>query len=775
MPTIAEQIAEIARSAPDGLRIDWGMVHDGRKVDAERPSLDLLHLVVVSVSADGKANGQSAAVGRLGGIALKTHENLLILTADGGGKLITAKFKGEQLHGQAVELGISTAAGKLRADQDSDVSATVDRVLNALLLGERPCRWAELHCMVTMQFNQPDNSTEQDLVRYRALRCELIDLAASGPMRIESDQKGAHYFLPHTYQVLVSGAVDPGGDDEQLDESVISLNLPCDTDECLVVSRDKWSEPVAAQLSALRLHLYTERTIALEYALRLTGMHHASANWGDTLWGDIIACGPNGWQHSTAAWLDYAEAARTLYSGFKADAVVERARQFETWLSGAKDATRLAIWSQTSAATAGMRLPIQGTLRNLLARFVGEERASAAYFALRVDDRARVVQSLTPSGEWPVEGRAAEQLPVLAARFALVDEFGTEHFYARDFAEPETDETAYDRFCGPDQYHGGSRFFANDHAFGHLGFGWYSAKVIGQDHMRGIYRRMALLLHLNGGALFGLLRDLGDALKGWDTGLNDDDRVTEQLGGLHRRYLKFLNLNWFEQVSSQVQGIELFDLLRRASPAARELRLVGEQVGCTSDYLTQHREVRREALGRFLATLLAIVTLLAGLPALLTGSSVPALRLGIDAMLGAGFTARWTFEIAGAAMIVLLALFDWLGLLGTPARRNKPKLNPAMVAALGAAIALPLLAPPLASIGTALVSSYGVPLTAFPWLYPPFAAVAAAGGFYRVWSNMPGQSWSDRLTRKLGPIYAGLIASYVLLASAHTTGLVTVP
>ncbi len=767
--SLGERIRDIV-DAETGVDVFWGIAGDGG-LDGDRVPVKG-RLVVGVVLIAGEAG--NALLTRFRELPLNERENLLILTGDMEQGPHSAILQGRELLDQAKKLGFEAPYGALQ----SPVTENVERLLNAFLLGERPVRHARIYCLVTMQYGELGRTVAQNLAGYRGLRRALIEEAQTkqSPLQLETDGDGAHYFHPHTHNVMVASPLEPGLDDEHLDERVVTISLPC-AKEHVVISRDKWAGLVKARLESLRLHLYTERTVALEYALVFETPKDPS--WGEALWRDIVLSGEDGWKISAACWLDYAEAARTLYSGFKASEKIEGKRGFRSWLGGARGETQLSLWDRAQVRESGGRFPVKGMLQHMLARFVGQEKASEVCFELRVDDRARIVQSLTLSGSWPREGRAGEGLPVLSSRFALVDEFNTSHFYNAAFAEDEVKAMVYDRFCGPDEYGGGSRFFANDHAFSHLGFGWFAAAEIGPGHIASVYRRMALLLQLNGAALFGMLRDLGDVMKGWGLSEQEDDGLAEELTGLHQRYLKFLNLNWFDQVSSQVQGIELFDLMKRSSPATRELALVGEQVSRTSDYLTAQREIRREALGRFVGTLIAIVTLLAGLPAMIKGDSVPVIGAALDQLFGAGFAGRWAFELAGAGMIALLAVLDWKGFLGTPTRGRGRRVDRAMVAALLLAMALPLAGGPLVQLYRGMAGAmppgcgWIEPLALGGWCAA--AGCLAGGWFFHIWKQAHRCGWPDRLTRRMGPIYASLIGAYVFLASLHSTGLVALP
>jgi hypothetical protein len=509
--------------------------------------------------------------------------------------------------------------------------------------------------------------------------------------------------------------------------------------------------------------------MALEYSLSWPTIESSKGlKPGKALWSDIALAGPEGWKRSAAAWLDFAEGARHIYSGFQADSVSERGKDFSSRIVGTvAEVPALSAWKYKPSELSNVRIPLEFHVKyfmQLLLKPIGcAVNDLSTKFEVRCDDRARVVQSIAIAGCYPTKGPAADNLPLLEARYAMIDEGGAKYFYEKEFADKETAQVAYDRFK-TDPYGGGNRYFAHDHAFSHMGFGWFGHAVVQTDHMPTLYRRMALLLHLNGAVLHGMLRELGTVLEGWPAGQGGDDNRTDRLAALHRRYLKFLNLNWFDRVSSQIQGHELFEKMKETSPAVRELKLVDEQISRTSDYLSNRREIRKEARDRFFTTLLALFALLAGLPSLFDGKIFPAAAAGIDHWVGKGGSASWASELSALCAIWIIALFDMLGLLGTPIRRTKAewKKRLPIIGALAMASIMPF-APlaPFALKSTALGS--------FLWLLVTILGVA--GGFFWAWQRTHQEARSDDRVAPLGLLYAGLLAIYVALVGLRATGL----
>jgi len=328
-----------------------------------------------------------------------------------------------------------------------------------------------------------------------------------------------------------------------------------------------------------------------------------------------------------------------------------------------------------------------------LRQFLGNEGMEDVYknktVTLQFDDRARTVQSLVLPGAMPT-GRAAAALPVFEARLAGVDNYDDHHLYDNDFANRETAGWAYDRFRDK-----GSRYFANDYNFAFLGFAGrdpYTLKIHDRD-MAGSYRRMALLLHLNAAVLNGFASDVGRALEDWDCDDANTDSIDERLTRLRGHFLRFFSLNWFEDVSSQTQGIELYRLMRKHSLARRELEWLDTALDRTGVWLTARQalheqrradeqaalataEARREAEvasaeGRRADRLTELATatgFFVGLAAAFMGQLgpvAPSLAKAVFGLADDDQVKSWALELAGGGTIMLVALASLGGLLST--------------------------------------------------------------------------------------------------------------
>lgn len=614
-------------------------------------------------------------------------------------------------------------------DRPEILSKAIDCILtNHVSLGLRPVEAASLHCIVPMEFKPVRTVNDRlDACRratqadeqYNHLRANLLAAALKpgAQFRLQPDDvSSANYFLPHAHKLLAPngealraeieslGKVSGASAHTRLDEHLISLEyVPANWK--IRAQRLDGSTEQCARLSRLRLHFYTARTIALEWQIEPDAILYCRDS---PLWRRIFS--QKGPVPTVAAWMDAVELMRMIYSAFvsKPD---ETGKQGLVTLDR-PDCKRVStpLRTELHAPRRANRTPIVGVVEALLRTcFEKQDRPLPElledWFELRTDDRARVVHGLAPAGALPECGQVKLELEALEARVRTVERHGRGHAYDSAFAKIELDRGAYDRFRS-----WGSRYLVSDHCFGFVGFGYFATDVVIPDHLPNIYRRMMILQLLNAAVLHGVEREVSEALEGWTpdaTHDEADDKVKQAYERLEPRFAKFVNVNWFERISSQMQGVELFDLLRRESGLQREFNLVSDEIARTDRYLARIAE-REEVVATRRAErdrqwIVLIGSLLAGIWTLtkaLSETSAPGLASFIDWIVGPlGLPTRsklapimeWKFEIAAMMMALVLTLLMWVGIIKAPG--STPRLRPSIPlvgAALAATIFLPL-------------------------------------------------------------------------------------
>jgi hypothetical protein len=608
-----------------------------------------------------------------------------------------ATLGGEVLAGDA-----ASGAWTVVAKGAPDLGRKLDSLLANHLLGERPLLGARVNCIVPMHYVPLHNAPHS----YSALRAAVLERAAdgSGELTVEYSEDGEHYFLPHVRDLVSpkpsfiernrAAAEDASS---LLDEKIITIRRSLSGTETLTVTTNARSAfPVRAKLGGLRLHFYAESTLALEWTYELETL---SMTEQEPLWHYLLRCGTAGPGLSAAGWLDFCEHARKIYSSFAAEPHEVKngdkiARLCLDGLDGTGSKLEQALHDHQDRADPDTgRLPIVGILDRLMTKALDglverprHEGGWARLFEVRCDDRARLVQSIVMPGDLPVAESAADAaLGPFHARAVMVDGWGATHAYDAAFAEAETDAGGYDRFRS-----WGTRYLVNDHCFAFVGFGPFALNPIHHDHMAAKYRRMMLLVLLNGAVLGAFSREIASGLSRWRPGYRDkaasrNYEVLDTYRNLMPRFVKFANINWVETVSSQVQGIEMFDRMLSRSQAIRDYRFLNEEISRTDSYLELEEEARQReaeadnaASREWLATIGTIIGIFIGAVGMITTERlpfVPALLTTIGSLLGGplppDFVDEWGGAIASTLTLLAATALIASGFVRLPGSRDK--------------------------------------------------------------------------------------------------------
>ena len=587
--------------------------------------------------------------------------------------LVHAIFVDEDA-GQAV--WFEDAAGSTQKKKYS--IAEMEVRLNSLLYAERPLLGGRLHCMVALQHGQwtvaeePDAATlESGFEQFRTAlfaQCEC----EGGPTPFATTV-GRNYYLPHLHPLLV-----PSKDNLCESGQIITLRASAFDGQALECCK-KNRKPVRAHVEDVFLHLGPERTVLLEWVLALETPAIDSNQ--TSLWHAILNSGASGPQRSIAAWLDFSASVRTCFKTYSPTEMekLDRAAKLQLFSKSGKGTAPFFVHAEAIDDGGSFRAPIIGLVEHYLRGFVPLEQAEDlnAILEFRFDERARVIQSVLVAGQDVADDDPNErQRAICEALLQGVDGWNSDFLYAEGYSRDETNRHAYDRYKGK-----GSRYLISDHSFAYVGHGSFAASDVWPKHMRCSYPPMVRLLHMNGAILNGFSRELANFGLEWTLDPPDDPEkpypLAKKFARLKGRYLRFLSLNWFEQVSSQLQGVELYDLLRGASHAQRELGVVGESIERAEAFVDQQArnregtlENRKEDRVRFIATVLPVLGL-GGLLLKMLGAERPSgleaiLQNAINRTLGSGAALVWRYELAAYAMMATLLVLGLLGAVRTP-------------------------------------------------------------------------------------------------------------
>lgn len=187
---------------------------------------------------------------------------------------------------------------------------------------------------------------------------------------------------------------------------------------------------------------------------------------------------------------------------------------------------------------------------------------------LLADERARIITGAALVGAAPTLPSALARQEALFARLIDVASAGETLPYDPAFNRKALDELAYRRFDSQ-----GSLFGVDDHAFVLLGYGWFPAHIILPRHMEAVYRRLWLVAQYYSAVFCKFSRSITQLsrqrleLEARDGPREKDpaawDALVTHTHDERVRFLGFANALWFETISSQMQGGDLFTLMTR--------------------------------------------------------------------------------------------------------------------------------------------------------------------------------------------------------------------
>ncbi|MBK8906682.1 MAG: hypothetical protein IPM60_01865 [Rhodospirillales bacterium] len=485
------------------------------------------------------------------------------------------------------------------------LSRLADWLLDDLLTGNRPLRAWRTSFLQPLRF--------RDKERFRRLRRELLReddrlrtaSGATGFKLVRPDDEERAYFLlqlrPHIVPIRDRDEIPPGEDGR--DATLLSFERT-DTKLSLRLTRADYDQAIAHDIVSVRLHLFAENCLVVEWTLAWEAVEdEEERRRGDPeehrrLWRLYLERLPQA-APSLAAVLDLNRHARFVYSSYEAKEVSGNdAMKKRTLIRLMADGQVAAALNH--AAGVSIRQPFEPWFRvflqNALGAHVEPEDFEGEHIDLLSDDRARVISSVVAWGRQPTGEAGTEAFRCLRARLHMVEEYDSGWPYDPGFSETELEQGSYARFNA-----GGTWFGISSHSFVCLTFGDFGRKVVHGTHMACVYRRMFVLTLLHAAALQAFASDIPKSLEAWTPG----ERLPDAYRRLRPVFLRFTNLLWFHRVSSQVQGVELFERMQQQAGLEREYGRIQQEIADTDSYWQEESEIRREERMRAL-TLLGI-------------------------------------------------------------------------------------------------------------------------------------------------------------------------
>ena len=440
-----------------------------------------------------------------------------------------------------------------------------------------------------------------------------------------------HYLAPHLRPVLA-----PTGSLE--DDDVLASFRWNDPGYTLAVETN--GATLEAVVSSLRLHVFHGHAVLIEWSVEAT-FEDGLVDDAVPLWRRLLDTGRRT-RWTLGDLLDFNAYARFTTSTFPGPETVLR--------RDGKEVARLIRGPEPSPH------PVDGWFRLLLDRVLNDFSVpNRVEVEPLYDERARVVASVVLAGAMPDLAAGQAALAPRLARLMVVDPSGAGWSADPDFAAQELAAGRYSRF---DRYGAGTVYCVTGHSFAAVSGGeGFFAKLLHETHMPTIYRRLFILILFYGVNLSHYARLLTIA---------DIDKGQGAYISLSNRYSRFSNNLWFETVSTQIQGMELFQLMRRQSNIADEIRQVEHEIETSSRILAHRAGQSTERFQRHMAwlgLLIATLVIVIGGPGLVTGLIEPWLETPAE---NRGWWPPFAAFVGCAAFAGCAAAALWHLLLGSP-------------------------------------------------------------------------------------------------------------
>ncbi|MBX3517848.1 MAG: hypothetical protein KF815_13000 [Rhodospirillales bacterium] len=228
-----------------------------------------------------------------------------------------------------------------------------------------------------------------------------------------------------------------------------------------------------------------------------------------------------------------------------------------------------------------------------------------------------------------------------------------DYSYAEDFLDSFERDHCYDRFWQPGSYWKNTRYLVC--GFGLTAVGQWHGQLDGFNyfrdvaagHLRRHYFQLLLIAHFQKVALLTLSDRLSQALR-------RNESFAEDAHTIERDILRFTNRYWFEDISAQLQGQELFTLIRKHLRTRQVYDQLAREVSETNAFLNNDEQLRvalgTERLNKvaYPGLILAVITGFFGMNFFEASALKPQ-------------TVPWLLIVLALAVIIFLGIHTWFG------------------------------------------------------------------------------------------------------------------
>lgn len=272
------------------------------------------------------------------------------------------------------------------------------------------------------------------------------------------------------------------------------------------------------------------------------------------------------------------------------------------------------------------------------------------YFPI-LDDRM-LVYSYAAFHSYVKKEIEEESRDIFFSRFMYVDNSDRNYRYNRKFIRPLMNKHTYKRWEHYNIKIGFTRYSAAFQLYGH--------EPIVYRTFVSMYYQMFLLITYYRARLVRFSGEVADIADKWPHG-EDKSRalpanLRDSLRDLHTRFMRFMNIHWFVEVSNQDQGIEIFQLMRKAFELEPLYKQVKDEIERADELVELIHNEKIERFNRYAGC----IGIFIGVSAILTGFFGMNFEM-IDGENGWG-KIGWLFLIVLGIIVLFSPAFVYLSL-----------------------------------------------------------------------------------------------------------------
>jgi len=238
----------------------------------------------------------------------------------------------------------------------------------------------------------------------------------------------------------------------------------------------------------------------------------------------------------------------------------------------------------------------------LINRFVGQTNG----YELLLDNRMFVYSFISLIGQKPTTSLQRENHNIWFSRYMYVDFAGNEYEYDREFTNELMKDNIYKRWRHFGTLYGFSRYSSVMSMFGK---GFFLNKLF--TDFQSMYYQMVLVAYFYRATLV----DFSSRLAKMTRHLQDRKFSDEKFSDIRKDFVTFTNIYWFEELTNQIQGVEIFNHYKTALNLPALYQKVKEEIERAAELEAINQAEANEKKNRYIgisAFFVAILALLIG-------------------------------------------------------------------------------------------------------------------------------------------------------------------